>query len=199
MPDRLPPRLVGQYAVHQILIALAGSHGQERFGLIAEGISGAANSDPLFPRDLGGSEATACVLVAIAWEGSRLQPYTRSVDHRYGLYRIRPPNYPRTSMSLYQHPRSCSSVAVDLVRESLRRSTRLPPGERLAWFLELGDGIGAPPEIMLTPREISADRSRAILTHAAKIYRDRFDGFSLPFEVIGAPRLDTGSVVEIAP
>ncbi len=186
------PRPTNAFSVHRILLSLAGW--RENHSLISTGISEAANADPLFPTELAGSEATACLLAAYAWELSRLWLYTRSAG-RHGLYRLRPISYPRTVMNLYHDPRSSSAVAIDLMRESVARSSRSPGPDRLAWMIELGDRPGAPPADGSRASDKARRTSRSVLANAKRLLRSHYLTPADTFDVFDAPRLDDGGVV----
>lgn len=192
------PRPVSPTAILKIVYAVARGPGWREYPLIARGIADASTNDPLFPRELSGSEATAALLVAYAWDASRLLPYGRSGDH-VGIYRIRPPSWPATRGSLLMDPRQASLVAVDLLRQSLERCRAMPTDHRLAWILDLGHRVGIPPAAMTRADPIVLGRSERIMKHAITIFDRHFGGpvgISAPDDRSGRPLLGDGTIVE---
>jgi hypothetical protein len=169
------PRPVSTSAILKIVYAVARGPGWREYPLIARGIADAATNDPLFPKELTGAEATAALLIAYAWDASRLLPYGRSGEHM-GLYRIRPPTWPATRGDLLIDPRQASLVAVDLLRQSLERCRAMPIDHRLSWILDLGHRVGTPPTAMTRADPIVIGRSERIMRHAIELFDRHFDG-----------------------
>ncbi len=108
---------------------------------IAVGISSAANADPLFPRSPAGSEATACLLVALAWTSSQMRKGAISADGRsLGLYQLQIPKGQRVQSSLVILPHTGSLVAIDRIRSGFAESLRRPLAERLVSFMVRDQG-----------------------------------------------------------
>lgn len=140
------PRLVGVPKLTSILYSLPAPFVALRdYPEIASGMARAANSDPLFPHHPAGSEATACLLVAAAWHATRFVR-TAARGRTLGLYGIRIPPNARVRASTVMLASSSSLVAVDRIRESLRRSEGMPWGRRLAPLVaeQRGEREGAP-------------------------------------------------------
>jgi len=110
-------------------------------GEISEAIAMAANQDPFFPERFDGCFRTAAVLIALAWLGSRFQPNLVGNNGKsFGLYQIRPPSQDargRTiTTNMLTNPRDASLVAIDLVRESMRKDKGRTWEERLLSYWE---------------------------------------------------------------
>jgi hypothetical protein len=105
-------------------------------GEISEAITGAANADPLFPDRFDGCFRTAAILVALAWLTSRFRPnIVGNNGTTFGLYGIRPPasdaNGKAITTNMLSNPRDASYIAIDLIRESMRKDCGRTWEERL--------------------------------------------------------------------
>jgi hypothetical protein len=142
-----------------------------RYPEIAQAIAYAANDDPLAPDDAWGSEATAAILIAYAWEKSRFDPHLVR-GYRLGLFQIRPPIDPPVLANTLLLPRTAALVAVDLVRQSVDILHRRPWQERLAWALDLGslDGPALARSRMLAA---TCEESALILSRARFLFERR--------------------------
>ncbi len=129
------------------------------FSEIANAIANAANQDPLFPRHASGCEATVCLLVALAWQGSRFQKWIMRGNRNMGLFQIRIPEGQKVSSSVVMLPVTSAFVAIDRLRESFRKSEGQPLGERLAFFVAESSGEEARP----SPRSTHTSRETMIL------------------------------------
>lgn len=164
----MTPRAVSETVVVRILHALGAAQTWRRtYPETAAGIARAANTDPLFVDLEEGAELTACILVAAAWEASRLHPYAPGVSG-VGLFRIRPPSEPRLRANLLTLPRSAAREAVRLMRTSSSVCTRMPWEERLAWYFDLGS-------THLAPSTEARRRSSAVLVHAKQLFLHYFE------------------------
>lgn len=111
-----------------------GSH-VPAYGEIAASMVKASNEDPLFPEHESGSEATASILVALAWQESRFHPNVIGDSGKsFGLYQIQPPTA-KVDGSLLLLPMNASYIAVDLIRQSFRHCESRPWPERLSWYV----------------------------------------------------------------
>lgn len=131
-------RYVSEKAVIGMLYFLSPSSPYiEKFGEIAAAITKASNSDPLFPQYEAGSEATASILVALAFKESGFhQSVIGDRGKSFGLFQIQPPTAgPRIKGQMLLVPMSASLVAVDLIRTSFRQCEKRPWIERLSWYV----------------------------------------------------------------
>ncbi len=102
------------------------------YGEVGPGIARAATEDPLFPTRPEGAEATACLLVAWAWEATRFMK-TAASSPSIGIYALRPP--PGASAVSATIAFEASLVAIDRMRESMLFSRQRAWHERLAPFV----------------------------------------------------------------
>lgn len=105
-----------------------------KYGEIARSVEEAANHDPLFDHEAG-SEATAAILIALAWHESRFHANVVG-DHgkSFGLYQIQPPTA-KLDAAILLSPATASKVAVDLIRTSFMACAHRPWIERLSWYV----------------------------------------------------------------
>lgn len=122
-----------------------GSPWMEKFGEIASAITRASNEDPLFPQYEPGCEATACILVALAYKESGFhQSLVANRGKNFGLYQIQPPTITRDPKKPPTRvkgqtllvPLAASFVAIDLIRTSFREGEARPWVERLSWYMQ---------------------------------------------------------------
>ena len=107
----------------------------DKYGEIASAITRASNQDPLFPQYESGGEATAAILVALAYkESSFHQNVLGDKGKSFGLFQIQPPTA-RVKGQILLIPLSASLIAVDLIRTSFRQCSDRPWVERLAWYV----------------------------------------------------------------
>src|SRR5262249_12230145 len=117
--------MVTHAAIMSLLYTLRGAHGPARhYPEIATAFERAANTDPVIPGEHG-PELTVCLLIADAWDSSRLEPYAMR-GRRLGLFMIRPPISPKLPPGALTTPRTAALVAVDLMRTSVAHCARLP-------------------------------------------------------------------------
>ncbi len=165
-------RLVSEAAVIAMLYNLEpyGSH-VPAYGEVAAAMTKASNEDPLFPQHESGSEATACILVALAHQESRFHPNIIG-DHgkSFGLYQIQPPTA-KVDGSLLLIPVNASFIAVDLIRQSFSHCAARPWPERLSWCVA-SNGCPTHPVIVKKSME------RLIL--AQELFRKHFPKSDLP-------------------
>jgi len=132
---------------------------------LAWSICRAANDDPLFVEHEAGAEATACVLVAVAWTASRFQP-TMRVGRNVGVFQIRQPEH--VDAPLLCTTQGGAFVALDLIRRSLASCADAPWPERLAGFVAENGGW-------------YAERvSRDVLGLAQALFRQAFRAEDMP-------------------
>jgi hypothetical protein len=156
------PRPVSPATIMRMLYALGSTHDwRVTYPETAAGIAEAAGQDPLLTNE-SGAEITASLLVAVAFEASRLDPYSHG-GGRVGLFRIRPPTYPRPEPNVLLLPRSAALVAIDLMRTSFSTCVRMPWEKRLAWFFDLGTPNTAPSGSALR-------RSSEVMRHGKQIF-----------------------------
>lgn len=192
----MTPRPVGRNAVLRVLYRVGRGVGWRYYAIVARGIADAANDDPIFPREPSGCEATACLLVALAWEATRLLPYAGiAPDGRRGLYRLRTPMNVDDGR-VVTDPWKASHVAVDLTRESLRRCQALPLEHRLSWLLELGDRPGMPPAAMVHPHPESLHRSEQIMAHGRLLWTAHFATFDDRQATNAGPLVHDGAIID---
>lgn len=134
------------------------------YGEIGPGIARAATSDPLFPSRHEGAEATACLLVAWAWEATRFMKAS-APSPSLGIYALRPPPGARGSTAMIAH--EASLAAIDRMRESMRFSVGRVWCERLAPFVAECRGEQGP-----TPRVL--EESFRVATLAAGLLERYF-------------------------
>jgi len=104
------------------------------YGETSTGIARAANEDPLFPTHPSGSEATACILIACAWEATQLLK-TSAQSPTLGLYGLRTPPKSRIDGGVLMIAHTGSLVAIDRIRESMRITEKRGWVEKLAPFM----------------------------------------------------------------
>lgn len=144
-------RPVSQIVIMAMLNKLEpfSSHGGS-YGEISQAIERAVNQDPIFPHHEAGSEATASILVALAWYESK---FHKSVigdqGQSFGLFQIQPPtaNVPGKLLLL---PANATFIAIDLIRTSFRQCEGRPWVERLSWYIASNNFVckGAPHPII---------------------------------------------------
>ena len=147
------PRNVAPSVVVTMLYWFPVSYSAIRdFGEIGPAIAEASNTDPLFPNHLSGAEATACLLVAWAWEATRFMK-NAAPSPSLGLYALRPPR--GTSGSTVSIVKTASLVAIDRMREGMRLSEGRRWYERLAPFVAECRGKSGPtPDVVRTSVEV---------------------------------------------
>ena len=170
---------VAEAVVMAMLYQLApyGSH-VPSYGEVAAAVTKASNEDPLFPENESGSEATATILVALAFHESSFHPNVIG-DHgkSFGLYQIQPPTA-RVDGSLLLLPLNASYVAIDLIRQSFRHCEARPWPERLSWYVA-SNGCPSHPIIVKKSME------RLIL--AQELFRKFFPKSTLPTKLPALP------------
>lgn len=154
------------------MLSLGGAdkHTLAAFPEIAQAVARASTVDPLFPDELAGAEATAAILLAVAWRSSRFQAYSRSGPY-LGLFRLRPPVSPPVTAQSLLLPRSSTLLAVDLLRYSFTTQRAAPLSDRLAVFRDWGRCSSTPsPEGVAWSREtmLYVPRLAARLVHAGE-------------------------------
>lgn len=141
------------------------------YGEISAAIEQASNSDPLFPEHEGGSEATASILVALAWHESRFQPNVIGDNGKsFGLFQIQPPTA-KIDGSLLLVPRTAAFIAVDLIGQSFKKCEKRPWVERLSWYVASN---GCPDHPVIVKKSME----RLIL--AQELFRHFFPKSQLP-------------------
>ena len=141
----------------------------------AAGIARAATDDPFYPDREDGAEITAAILIAAAYDASAFHPYAHN-SGRIGLFRLKPPGFPKPSPSSLVRPRTASLFAIDLMRTSFTACVRMAWPERLAWYFDAGQGRAASAS--------SIAQSIRVMTHAKKLFLRYFklahdsEGFS---------------------
>lgn len=153
----------------RVMTSLGGDRrARSDYPAVAQAIARGAFDDPLFPGEDAGAEATAAILLAIAWSASKCRPYGRE-GRMLGLYRIRPPVDPPVLAQTLLLPRTATLIALDIARYSLSALSHQPVGERLAIFRDLGRAPGT----YQSPGSFSADTlawSRATIEHAKRLF-----------------------------
>lgn len=120
-----------------------------RYGEIALAIEKASNQDPLFPQHEAGSEATAAILVSLAWHESRFHPNIVGDNGKsFGLFQIQPPTAKLQANVLLQ-PATASFIAIDLIRSSFSYCSDRPWVERLSWYIASGRGCRDPHPVVV--------------------------------------------------
>jgi len=139
-----------------------------------DAIARASTVDPIFPDEPAGSEATAAILVAIAWEASRFSPYTRQGPF-LGLFRMRPPVNPPVTADMFLLPHPAALHAVDLARTSMAicASRERPTGEGLGLFRELGRSPGPADLRRMKPGPEALAWSRRAVALSRRLFRER--------------------------
>lgn len=123
-----------------------------KYGEIARAIEEASNHDPLFEHEAG-SEATAAILVSLAWFESRFHANVVGDGGKsFGLFQIQPPTA-KLDGALLLVPATAAKVAVDLIRTSFMTCAHRPWIERLSWYVA-SNGCPTHPKIA----KKSADR-----------------------------------------
>ncbi len=154
-----------------------GSH-VPAYGEIAAAMTKASNEDPLFPEHEAGSEATASILVALAYQESRFHPNVIGDGGKsFGLYQIQPPTA-KVDGSLLLVPMNASFIAIDLIRSSFRHCEARPWPERLSWYIA-SNGCPTHPVIVKKSME------RLIL--AQELFRKHFPKSALPSNLPALP------------
>ncbi len=143
-----------------------GSH-VPAYGEVASAMSKASNEDPLFPEHEAGCEATACILIALAYQASRF--HTSLIREGMGLYQILPPS-PTIDGSLLLVPINASFIVIDLVRQSFRHCENRPWFERLSWYVSPGT----------EPNHLTVKKSMERLILAHELFRKHFPHSVLP-------------------
>jgi hypothetical protein len=143
-----------------------------KFGEIARSIEEASNHDPLFPDHVSGSEATAAILVSLAWFETRFHANLIGDNGRsFGLYQIQPPTA-KVEAGILLVPATASKVAVDLIRTSFIKCDHLPWPARLSWYIA-SKGCGSPHPVVVKK---SMDR----LLMAQSLFRKHYPQSKLP-------------------
>lgn len=102
---------------------------------IATAVTKAANEQPLFPQHESGSQATAAILISLAWYESRFHTNVVGDNGKsFGLFQIQPPTA-KVDGKLLLLPMNAAFIATDLVRESFRQCEKRPWTERLSWYV----------------------------------------------------------------
>lgn len=140
-------------------------HVKMNFVQMAVSISRASNQDPIFPEQEAGAEATACILVALAWAGSRFDATLRR-GRNLGVFQIRLPE--GNTSSLLSTQEGAAFVAIDRLRESLRACEGQPWPARLAGFMLENGGFA------------DARASGQVLGLAQQLFRLAFPHADLP-------------------
>lgn len=144
------------------------------YGEIAPGIARAATSDPLFPSRLEGAEATACLLVAWAWEATRFMKAS-APSPSLGIYALRPPPGARGSVAMIAY--EASLAAIDRMRESMMFSRGRAWHERLAPFVAECRGERGPTSAVL-------EESLRVATLAAGLLDRYFSSTERPMRLL---------------
>jgi len=165
-------KAVTEAAVIAIMYALEpyGSY-VPSYGETAAAITHASNDDPLFPQHEGGSEATATILIALAWYESKFHANVIG-DHgkSFGLFQIQPPTA-KVDGSLLLLPRNAVFIAVDLIRTSFRQCEKRPWTERLSWYVASNGSPDHP---------IIVKKSMERLLLAQELFRRHFPKSAMP-------------------
>lgn len=174
-------RAVTEAAIMTMLYALEpyGSH-VPSYGETAAAIQHASNDDPLFPEHEAGSEATATILIALAYHETHFHPNLIG-DHgkSFGLFQIQPPTA-KIDGSLLLVPRNATFIAVDLIRQSFQHCAARPWIERLSWYVASN---GCPDHPVIVKKSME----RLVL--AQELFRKYFPKSHLPLAL--APKGET--------
>ena len=144
-----------------------------RYGEVARAIEKASNQDPLFPHHEAGSQATAAILVALAWHETRFHPNLVGDNGKsFGLFQIQPPTAKLTANILLQ-PLTAAFIAIDLIRTSFAHCHDRPWTERLSWYIASGNGCR-------DPHPVVVKKSMSRLMMAENLFRKHFPQQKLP-------------------
>lgn len=174
-------RVVSEAAVSLMLYQLEGyGSNVTAYGEISFAIAKASNEDPLFPEHESGCEATACILVAMAWHGSKFHPNLIGLGGRtFGLYQLRPPTE-EIDGSLMLTPINASFIALGLVRQSFQECEAMPWPERLTAFVTANGSEGASRHEI-----VKKSMERLVLAH--ELFRRFFPAATLPNKLPALP------------
>lgn len=121
-----------------VFYSWAGSY-ERSFPEVADAICHASNVDPIFRGENLGACATACILVAEAYERSKFEPYmVRENGRRLGILQLPRPSRPNIGVDTLVRPKMNCLVGVDLIRRSFENCHKLKWEARLAWLHSLG-------------------------------------------------------------
>lgn len=165
-------RLISEATVIAMLYNLEpyGSH-VPAYGEIAAAVTKASNEDPLFPQHEAGCEATATILIAVAYNASRFHTSLIGMQGQtFGLFQIRPPNE-KLNGSLLLMPLTAVFIAVDLIRQSFAACVDKPWPEKLTHFVLQNERAD---------RFLVAKKSMESLILAHELFRKHFPQSVLP-------------------
>lgn len=135
------------------------------YGEIGPAVATSATDDPLFPGSAAGAEATACMLVAWAWEATRFQK-NAAPSPAMGLYALRPPRDARVRGDLLTVVRTASLVAIDRMRDGMRLTEGRAWYERIAPFVaECRGARGPTKDVVETSLRVSSLAETLLARH----------------------------------
>lgn len=187
-----------------VMYRWCGDANATSFAEVAAAICHASNVDPIFRGEALGPAATACILMAEAFERSRFEKHMfRENGRRLGVLQLMRPSHPRMNVDDMIRPRKNCLLGVDLMRVSFDKCRALRWEFRLAWLLRLGKPGGStwndPPLDPKKPGDLDTlGKSMVSLQRAKKLFGelyakkasvegDAFDGIlALPAAVGGS-------------
>lgn len=162
-----------------VMYRWCGNANASSFSQVADAICHASNVDPIFRATPLGPPATACILMAEAYERSKFEAHMfRENGRRLGVLQLPRPSSPKIAIDEMIRPKKNCLLGVDLIRMSFDKCHKLRWEFRLAWYLRLGRPGGSawndpPVELESAHKDLdSIGRSMVSLQRAKKLFEE---------------------------